>query len=32
MRWIEQRYGGEELELLFDTGPRSLLAGELPFD
>jgi protein-tyrosine phosphatase len=32
MRFIEKNYGSEELTLLFDSGPRSLLAGELPFD
>lgn len=32
MRLIETHYGAEELRFLFDEGPRSLLAGELPFD
>ena len=30
MRWVERHFGSEELELLFDSGPRALLAGELP--
>ena len=32
MRWVESQYGLEEMQLLFQEGPRSLLAGELPFD
>jgi hypothetical protein len=32
MRVIEKKHGPEELELLFDVGPRSLLAGRLPFE
>lgn len=30
MKRIEQLYGAEERELLFDTGPRALLEGRLP--
>jgi protein-tyrosine phosphatase len=30
MKWIERRYGADEVEFLFREGPASLLAGDLP--
>jgi len=30
MEWIHKRYGSDELEFLFQHGPRAILAGELP--
>jgi len=30
MKWIERRYGADEVEFLFRDGPARLLAGELP--
>lgn len=30
MAWIKKKYGQEELDFLFDKGPRAILAGQLP--
>jgi protein-tyrosine phosphatase len=30
MEWIDRKYGDDEIQFLFQSGPRSLLAGELP--
>ncbi len=30
MRWIERRYGADEIDFLFREGPRELLAGRVP--